>query len=479
MSTANIILLVISGLSLYFLLTKKYIDWLFWFIFILYSDPGGLLEGYFQGDLIGRVNFNDVFFVIMFLATISVRSKRHVDMHFKRIFNILLFIIIYIGLIYGLILPLYFDRSDFLMFAYKSREYYIYSLPVMYFVYIFSIRSLDIFFNMMLVISVVIMTLYFMTLILGIDVIPVYTVTRSGSEVGNERLYMPSYGYIVWYLFIGIIYYFAGNKFRKIKKRKYYLLYYITITMSAAIFLTLTRRNILDIIFGFFIIMVYCSYLISKSYAGNMIKLSFFGFAIIIIYSIFFPNNYNDLKIVSGDTFSLLTKGETEKGESDYRVTGTGDLDIAKNIIANNLIFGTGYVPWIWADVVNEKGQGNELAIAWDASAEVPIYGGIMRFGIIGVIIFTVFYWKLVKYIIRIAINLKRNMHKINDKHINYFLVLIFIIYSFISKFTYQLYSLYGEFYGYGLLNLCILLGMFFGVVRKLNGEYSARFIKK
>ena len=466
MGTTLLLILIIAFPIL--LLVQKNPDFLFWFFLMLFFDPGGFYQGYFESKLIGFLSFTDYIFVLLIICIVKVKTTNNIfdyDKDFKKIFYYFLFFQIYYLLVYGFLVPNLNSRLDFLFFLQKNRMYFM-ALPIMYGVYLFTQRSINLFFKMLVFFAITILILYFITLLTDRPIIQLMTLERySGS--GIERISMLSYGLIHWILPIAIILFFLKQR-KKIKLPLTKTIYLSALLMLITYFLTLTRREYFNIALSVLLIIFLISYVFKVSkfkLSTKIIIPSTLGF--ILLFALF-PQSLDNTLNLFKDTFLLIFTGIDSKGLSDYRVTGTGAMLYVKQIVIENLIMGTGYVPYIWADVVRLKGFGDTLAIAMDASAEVPIYGAFLRLGIVGVIFASGIYILLLKNVIRLVKSLKIYRPKLDDFN-NYELQMTFLsLYLVFSIFTIRFYALFGDFYSPSTIPLFgVVLGLFYSLKKK------------
>ncbi|MBK7380881.1 MAG: hypothetical protein IPJ03_18145 [Ignavibacteriales bacterium] len=153
---------------------------------------------------------------------------------------------------------------------------------------------------------------------------------------------------------------------------------------------------------------------------------------------------------------------------TDYRVSGTGDMLYVKQIIGENFIIGTGYVPYIWADIVRLKSYGDTFAMAMDASAEVPIYGAFFRLGIMGVVLTSGIYILLLKNVFTFTKSLKLFRDRlIHFSDIELILTLL-SLYLIFSLFTIRFYTLFGDFYSPSTIPVfAVVVGLFYSLKKK------------
>lgn len=446
------------------LLINKNPAFFFWLFLMLFFDPGGFMQGYF----VTFVDPTDVLFLLILVTIFSVNKKGELlrnDNEFKKIFIYLLLFQIYYIVIYGYLVPSFHNRLDFLFFLQKNRMYFM-ALPIMYGVYLFSLRSIEKFFKMLVYFSIIVLSLYLITLLTGLPIVPTMTMERYQGS-GIVRLSMLSYGLIHWILPSAIIVFFIKRQ-KKINISNEKIINISAFLMLVTYLLTLTRREYLSIALSVVLIILLVSYVYRASKLKLSAKIIVPSFVGILLFFILFPQSLGNVFDVFLDTFSLVFTGQDTRGVSDYRLSGTGDLEYAKQIIAENLIMGTGYIPYMWADVVRLKSFGDTFAMAMDASAEVPIYGAFFRLGIVGVLFASGIYILLLKNALRLTKNLKLNRDKIFSLN-HYELIILFLsLYLVFTIFTIRIYALFGDFYSPSTIPVFgVVLGLFYSLKRK------------
>lgn len=204
-------------------------------------------------------------------------------------------------------------------------------------------------------------------------------------------------------------------------------------------------------------------------YIKKYLKFLFPALGVIFLIMILFPK-YIDLSLrLLNDTFHLVTTGKDLQGIEDYRVTGSGDLEIVKGIISENLLFGIGYYPASWSDIVEMKKAGSQLAFAIDAGGEVPAYGALMTLGVVGLIVPSLLYY----YLFLLWKNNYNFLRYYYQRLINYPIELLFIItfsYFLLARVTIEVSGSFSESYSpIGITNIVIMLGIWLGVLQGLR----------
>jgi hypothetical protein len=448
---------------------------LFWISLMLFFDPGGFFSGYLSGDIIWRIKYYDVFFGFMLLAYILNKERRInflPNPSLKRISEYLLYISLYFLLITGILIPLIKGYPNITFFLQKNRQFF-YALPMFIMTYHFTVASVKVFYKVLVVFSAIILILYMVSLLTSFKIIPFYTLSRYGE---GDRISMISYGLINWVLPMGIIFLALGRG-SKLPYKNYLLLSFAL--MLITILLTLTRREFLRIVFMTIVIPYLLSKINKTLYINKYSKFIFPALGIIFLLILLFPR-YIDLSIrILNDSFHLIITGRDTQGIEDYRVTGTGDLEIAKDIIYKNLLFGIGYYPAQWSDIVEMKHASDTLGLALDAASEVPVYGALMTLGCVGLIIPVLLFWYLFKLWGKAFRTLRNYYNKINKYPVE-LIISITMLFFLLSKVTIDLYGLFGEFYSpYSFTDFAITIGIWQGTYQRtkylISSEHSVK----
>jgi O-antigen ligase len=189
----------------------------------------------------------------------------------------------------------------------------------------------------------------------------------------------------------------------------------------------------------------------------------------IILISIF-PKYINFVQLLIEDIQNSLNP-QAKEPEADYRVTGGGDLIIVKDIIANHPLFGIGYYPVQWSQIVDMKNSGQLWALALDASSEVPIYGSTMRLGIIGLVIPAIIHVKILFTSIKSLIKTKANIVSEIKRPSELLLYLTLILHVF-SIYSIDLPSLFSEYYsGYSFIYFSSCVGILLGLKTRMDAR--------
>jgi hypothetical protein len=465
----KLILVGIVGLVIIYpliIIIRNKPDIWFWIFLNLFFDPGGFVEGYLGGDIFGPFNISDAIIVGIIICLIFAKINWKIifqDQFFLKFLSFLLLFAAYYYIAYGGIVPYFNDDFNYLSFLIKNRTF-AYGFVIFIYVYAFSLMGLKYFYTITLFIGAICLTLYLITLLAGINLIPVIEEARSGhSEM--TRISMVSYGLFDMIFPLTLIAYLLSNKIKFNLDYKF-LLYFSGIIMLVTQLITLTRRTQIDIIWIVIIIVMIIAYLFQTGKISQLLKLVLPACVAILVFYFTFPKYVSYVSTIGQDVFLLLTTGKDTEGNKEYRVSGSDDLELTKEYIRNNILFGTGYSS-IWGGKSLASTRGDAYARARDAAGEVPIYFLFFGFGVVGAILMLPLYIML----LRLFINLIKLLKLTLINYISDPITLLFSIYvlSIVAgKFTYRLYTYSMDFTGGYLCFTGIFVGLGFALYRKI-----------
>lgn len=454
-----IILLIILGV--------KFPDFSFWLYLNLFFDPGGYVRGFLGGNIFWRINISDIFIFLMIISLLSPKINRKVIYNNDLLLKFIRFFLVFVGyylIVYGGVAPYLNNDLDYSTFLLKNRTF-IYGFIILISVYVFAMRRLDYFYSITLFFGVISLSLYWMTLLTGIELTPVIEMERYRGS-GMVRMGMAGYGFFSILFPLALTAYLVSRKVMlKLNYRRW--LYYGGTLMVVTLLITLTRRSYINIIGTVLIVVFLISYLFGTAKASSLFK-TFVPIVLITLILFFtFPKYIDYISSIGQDTFLLLIGGKDTRGVEDYRVSGTGDLLVAKFYIEKNLWLGAGYTYLYWG----EKGfasspRGPDFSRAADAAQEVPIYYLFFGFGLIGALFILPLYLIMAKLFMKLIKLLKHNL----NYHLTNPYIIIFSIYVLLiiaSKFTYKLFNLGSDFNGSRFSSTAVLLGIGFALTKK------------
>ncbi|MCF8296003.1 MAG: hypothetical protein K9J13_00540 [Saprospiraceae bacterium] len=432
----------------------------FWILFNLYYDPGGYIRHYIGVDIIGRVNTSDVLTILIILYILFLDRNNYFKLNNSMKELITLFIIfrLYYIFIYGMLIPLMNDYLDLSTFFIKNRSIFRQVVILIGFYRFFQQGAIS-FYRVVLITGFVCLGLFLVTLITNIPLSPVNSISRYNAQGGPIRFYMAGYGlFHVTYAW-AVIFLFIKGYIKNWKFPNSNLLLITGCMMILVLLLTLTRRVYLEIIFKPFIIAFIMARLFRTSWVTIIRRIFAPVIVIICVLLILFPSSFGNSTDLIKDIYYLVTTGSDTRGEVDYRVSGGGGLNEAKDFISENLILGSGYIPLTYDEIQEIKySERDEFIVGADASAEVWFWGSLFRFGLLGF-----FLWlPILILFIKISINAYRIL-RINPKY--YFekypvegMMIIGTFIYLIEMFTTNIYAFGVDFGNNIFIQLMILI---------------------
>ena len=465
----NLLLISLVGLVLLFafiIIIRNKPEMWFWIFLNIYFDPGGYITGFRDGKLVGPLNISDVLIVGIILCMVSANINWKVIFGDKLLTSFFLFLVIfsaYYFIVFGGVAPYIHNDFDYVTFILKNRTF-LHGFIILISAYIFSLRGLNYFYSVTLFFGVVCLTLYMITLFTGIELVYVWRLEREGTEM--TRITMLSYGLFDLVFPLSIIVYIISKKVNLNLKYKYWL-YYASIIFLITQIITLTRRTQIDILGTLIIISIIIAYLFRVGKLSSLLKLLPPAILVILVLSFTFPDYIGYMGKTAENTFLLITTGVDSEGNSEYRVSGEGDLEITKEFISNNLLLGTGYSYLYWGPGYAYSNRGTTYSRAADAAGEVPIYYLLFGFGIIGAVLILPLYFFIGKLFFKLIKLLRMKLADYLQDPIT-IIFSVYILLTFATMFTINIYNLGSHFTGSRFSYFSFFIGLGFALHQKI-----------
>ncbi|MCF8296633.1 MAG: hypothetical protein K9J13_03730 [Saprospiraceae bacterium] len=390
------------------LLSQKRPTIAYWIFFSFLFNPGGYVTYLIGTDLIGRINTGDVFSVFLFLL-ISLHLRKlpqlNSDNTFLRLITLLIIFRIYFIVFYGMLVPMIHGNENIPYFFLKNRGIFKQFIMLWGF-YLFFRKDNYNYYTVILYTGIICLSLYFITLLTGFPLIPVYTIERYSGSGQAMRVYMESYGLFNNTYDWAIIVLFLSGRIKGWKFPKAKLLYITGGLMIITLLLTLTRRVFVELAFRILLVAIIIASIYKTTFINILRKILLPFIILTILLVLFFPASIRNSLRLYQDLYSFATEGVDTRGNSDYRLQGSGGLEDAKTYILDNLILGSGYVGISFQDVQETlRNEEDAFISGMDASAEVWFWGSLFRYGILGTLMWLpilFFYIKQSKSVFRL-----------------------------------------------------------------------------
>lgn len=449
-----LIILVISVPFFYFV--TRYPVFSFYLFVTLMFDPGGLLGSYFGKSQLSGFNYIDILFFLSFIPLFSPKIEVY-DIFRNRSFLVFLGVSLIFFLYHVLIFGFFISQpsfSEYFRFFLVRERQVIFGFLLIIPSYLIARQDLKLFYNFIIFSSATALFFYFGSLFSGIELVDIYKFERY-KHSGIMRVGMTGEGFIKMVIPISILYYFYKVN---IDYKKVSLFTGIVVLLYFG--LTLTKTAYVSVIGYIISTVIFFNLIFRFDNIRLFFKVSAIGIFILVLIYIFFPNYLNYIGFAVEDILSLLVGDTTYNfGRTEGRLN---DINSFLIIIEKNPFFGPGFGK-LYSFV-------EETGFVYDAT-DVPILGNIARYGIIGILIYSITYFLIIKEIIDSILILKRiQVQKFFDE--NKYLIIIFIVLFsyFFTFFIFRGIQLYKELtVGNGRLILSLLTGIMFAIGHKLR----------
>lgn len=402
----------------------KNIDYFFWILVMIYSNPGGILQALgILSKTGGTISIKDFIFFLTLGCYIMVKHiKLEKSDAYHSVIKYFIIFGIYYFVVFGYFTPSFksVDGHSFLFFLKKTRTT-IYSVLFFIMIHHFYLRSSILFFRMLFVSSIFVLILFIATIVTGIEILPLYELNRSFTD--TKRIFLYSYGHMPLLIPIGaVVIVFLKDNFNW---KKIILLAFGL--MFLGWLLSITRRRIIGTFIYLFLALVIYNYFQHKSLIDlkKMFLVLVYALIIGVIISLSFPKYMEATSAAFEDTLTVVQSGESKAGTKDARL-GFGK-EFMQNLIIENKYFGTGF------DNKWRTKEGDEQGYE---AADYPLLGAIAMTGIFGLLFFLPVYVVLVKCMVADILYLRRN--KVNYHSYEFFGFILFVLYFIYEMVQYM-----------------------------------------
>ena len=424
-----------------------------WFLYVIGLTIFFNIGGYINSDALGFPGYftaHDAGLIIAFIgglwkSDLSILKK---DRDLRRLlFIIFLFIFyqIFISLIYNLNLNTPY-KIGYHIFIHKWRIFGVLFIIPTYFMINNYAREI---FYMMVLISAIVISLYYISLFLPINLIAINTLEREIGQTAAQRMWFPNPGYVT--IFIPIAFFILLNKI-DIKYKK--VIVFIGVGMLISTLLTLTRGSIIFMFGSLLITIIISVKKLDLKLPDISFKVYFIIFSSLILFFIIFHSHL--IKLYETFRITLLEFiGKVPMGTTQTRT----EFEIPKmlGLISNNKWLGTGFLhDYFWS-------YHTEYEIGL---ADVTVLGHIALYGILGFAIFLVRYLYIHSKIKKIDFN------EILNNNLYQFLFLLYGSITFYSYIFFRFHSFSAEILNAPyIISGAFVIGCIYSIRNKINYE--------
>ena len=418
------ILIAILGILLaafFVWITFKWPDFFFWLFLILLLDPTGYFTIYFDKEAWGGIFFRDLLFPLVFLPVLSPKVDKSglwKDKFFKAVFIAELVFFFYHLIIYGYIVPGN-DLNAYVRYFLVRWRMSIFGWIILVPVYIMAKRKMSVFVDILVVITVVVFTIFFLQLLAGVEVFPVMQFERyKGSGIMRYSLFSTA---LADYTIPLALFVFLLNIPYKYKK----LLYVAASLVFVSIIIALTKSVYISL-FAYIFTVFFLMYKIFNYPVMTLFRRgALFSSLLVVALLITFPQ-YLDYSVRLGkDIYLFITGNPYTSGVKEARLENQVPAHLG--IISQSPFFGAG------ADVADKY-----ISLKYDKSdyeiSDLPVTGHLAYFGIVGILVYIMFYVQIIKVMRRLYFFVKRKMSAefLADNRME--IAMMFIAFAFFFK---------------------------------------------
>ena len=393
---------------------NKIVDHLFWIVFLIFTNPGGILIAFGEDSGDGGINITDLLMVPLmgFYLAVNYNKDSVSDESFQRMKIALVVFTLYYLLVFGFFVPTLKGSYGFkAVNAFVKMRHGVINVILFLMVYDFYIRSYKLFLKYFLYSSLFVITLFLTTNMMGLDILPVKVMNRS--FVDTQRLLMVNYGLMPILITLGAV--MMTFKF-KIKHKT--LIYAGFVLMFICWVLSIIRRNIFGTFLIILVSMMFYNYLKHKPLISiqRVFSIVFYVVIVIGVVQLTFPQ-YLEAGVVAGkETLYVIQHGETTEGKKDARM-GLGK-EFMQDLITDNWVFGTGF---------DNRWRTSEGDKAGFEASDYPFLAAIAMSGIVGLLFFLPIYIILIRTMIFDIKFLRKG--SLSFDSLEKFMLVVFLIY--------------------------------------------------
>jgi hypothetical protein len=402
-----------------------FINYLFWILLILYTNPGGIFDAFGIWYFVGHYNIKDLLFALLSVCYFTIpKSHDSFDEDFNSVRNFLLLFLVYYFIVFVYLVPYHNSTKNYsLLIAVTKSRWTIYSIFLFIYIYEFFKRNYDGFVKIFFFSSILILLLYLIQIIIKINILPVESINRGFINI--NRMYNTNINDGLMPLFIPMgvtVIVFKLNI-------KYKIMIIIGFILMVTYYIvSITRRDIMGI-FIYFILAIVINIFITSSFKANiyrMLKITLILIVITLGVYFIFPKYVEASRVGIVESINIVESGKESTGYKDERL-GIRPF-IVKQFLEHPL-FGTGFDNR-WRNKAGDK-------LGYEAS-DYPFLAAMSMFGILGILVFMPVYILLLTFLKN---DLKYLRNKKRQNNSLFFLMIItfilFFIFHLLQYFNY------------------------------------------
>ena len=438
------LLLAVAGAGL--VLVNRWPDYFFWIVIVLLFDPTGHLNVYFGKEALGGFYFRDFLFALAFMPFLSSRVKRNGLLGFNPLLVLLgvqVLFLLYHVFVFGYWLP--GKGWDFVFRYVLIRERMtVFGFLLIVPVFMMARRNLSVFVNVLVVTSIVVYLMYFVTVTTNFDLLPLWQAERYRGT-GILRYLMFSSGLSDMLIPLSV-FVFA----RRIDYRYRNLLFGAVVLMLLSVLLSLTKSSYINVA-GLVIASLFLYYrFYGASFRGLMAMLLGPGILMFLFMLMVFPEYPRLVWRQVADLWLFITGDAYTSGMVEGRLVNQWPAHLA--LISQRPWFGTGAG---FSDFFSLRFHPSDYEVT-----DLPITGHLAMYGVVGLAIYSLFYIQIWRYVVTTYRMIKSRVLELNDLDI----ALFFVVFAWMVKtFFFKPNYLFNE-----LTTGTLLINLYAGILAAL-----------
>ena len=424
MSSFLIILLLLSLAITGLFVIRRWPDQTFWIILLLLFDPTGHFHVYLGKDALGGFYYRDFLFPLAFVPIFFLRMGVKEALRFKP-FQVMIGVQV-LFLLYQIFVHGYWQSGESWSYVFRyvlvRERMSVFGFLLIMPAFVMARRNLSFFADLLVLTTVVVYTLYFITILGGPDLLPVWQAERyQGSGILRYAMYSTGLTEMLIPLALFVL-------IRGIPYRYRSLLFMASVMVMLAIFLSLTKSSYI----GLAGLVAGSLFLFFRFYPGSfpgLVKVTTGGLlAVLAGVMIAFPDYPELVWRQVQDLWLFLTGDAYTSGVVEGRLVNQWPAHWS--LIHENPWLGTGSQ---FSSHFSLRFQPSDYEVT-----DLPITGHLAMYGVVGLAIYSLFYIVFWHYLVKGYRWLRRNARQINALDMAfYFVVFAWMIKTFFLDSNY------------------------------------------
>lgn len=456
MSTFLLIILLLSIAVAGYLVIQRWPDYAFWVIILLLFDPTGHLSVYFGKESLGGFYYRDFLFGMAFLPLLSPQVLKRGVLNYKPFLIVLgvqILFVLYHIFVFGYWQP---GKGWGYVFRYVivRERMSVFGFLLIIPVFVMARRNLRVFVDVLVWSSLVVFLMYFFTILTNVDLMPVWQAERYRGS-GIMRYLMFSSGLTDMLIPLAFFVFLRNVNYRYSK-----VLYASVVLVVIATLLSLTKSSYINMA-GLVVASLFLYYRFYRaSVYGLAGMLIVPGLLMLLLMYLVFPDYPQLVWRQVEDLWLFVTGSSYTGGEVEGRLLNQWPAHLA--LISQRPFFGTGAG---FSEFFSLKFRPSDYEVT-----DLPITGHLAMYGVVGLLIYSLLYFQMWRYLVVGYKFLKDRIQQINELDAAFF----FVVFAWMVKtFFFKPNYLFNE-----LTTGTLLINLYAGILMAVLFRQKAVFWK-